>query len=664
MAPSSDIFSGKNFDRALRIPYSDELNPVQLEAVEYTEGPLLVIAGAGSGKTRTITYRVARLVEEQVPPESILLLTFTRKASQEMLARAADLLDDRCARVAGGTFHSFANMVLRRHARCVGYTAGFSILDRADSESLLGIIRKEMGPSVRTRSFPKKQTLANIISRSVNKGQAIEDVVYDDYPHFTSCLDDILAMATAYRRRKREHQFLDYDDLLIYLQMLLVQNPDIRDRLSAAYRYIMVDEYQDTNHIQADIVYRLGEIHRNVMVVGDDAQSIYAFRGANFENIFRFPEMFSDTKIIRLEENYRSIQPILTLTNCLIEQAQQKFSKTLFTRKTGGDLPVLVATGDENTQSRYIVEKIMELREQQVPLHQIAILFRAGFHSFDLEIELGRENIPFIKYGGFKFVESAHIKDVLAHLKVIANPADRVSWYRILLLIEKIGPKTAQVIYNAIQHEGTGHSGFLSISQKSRNPEGVENLKALFSTLDREPMSLFEIGEVLLAYYFPLLRGRYDDYPKRAKDLEQLLAIMERYRNIEEFLADMALEPPTASIENRLSSRAPSHDHLVLSTVHSAKGLEWQAVFVIWALDGRFPSIHALRNETELEEELRLMYVAATRARERLHFTYPIQGYDRGADMFLTHPSRFLEYIPSDVLERLEVGIDGYYDRY
>jgi len=662
MAPSTDIFPEKNPDRAFRIPYTEALNTVQLEAVEYKEGPLLVIAGAGSGKTRTITYRVARLVEEGVPPESILLLTFTRKASQEMLARAAELLDDRCARVAGGTFHSFANMVLRRHARRFGYTAGFSILDRTDSESLMGIIRKEMGSSTRTRSFPKKQTLANIFSRAINKGQAIEDIVYDDYPHFISCLDDMLALATTYHQRKIEHQFLDYDDLLIYLQRLLVQHPDIRDRLSETYRYVMVDEYQDTNHIQADIVYRLGEDHRNVMVVGDDSQSIYAFRGANFENIFRFPEMFSETKIIRLEENYRSIQPVLTLTNCLIEQAQQKFSKTLFTRKTGGDLPVLVAAGDENTQSRYIVEKILEFREQQVPLEQIAILFRAGFHSFDLEIELGRENIPFVKYGGFKFVESAHIKDVLAHLKVIANPTDRVSWYRILLLIDKIGPKTAQIVYNAIQNEGAGYSGFLSIRPKSRNPEGIENLKSLFSTLENEDMSPAHIGEAILAYYFPLLRDRYDDYPKRAKDLEQLLSIMERYGDIGEFLADMALEPPTAVMENTLSTQPPTQDHLVLSTVHSAKGLEWQVVFVIWALDGRFPSIHALRNESELEEELRLMYVAATRAKESLHFTYPIQGYDRSADMFLTRPSRFLEYLPMDVLERLEVGIDGFWD--
>ena len=664
MPPSSDIVSEKNSGKAFRIQYAEALNTVQLEAVEYKDGPLLVIAGAGSGKTRTITYRVARLVEEGVPPESILLLTFTRKASQEMLARAAGLLDDRCARVAGGTFHSFANMVLRRYAGRFGYTSGFSILDRTDAESLMAMIRKEIGASIRSRSFPKKKTLANILSRAVNKGQAIEDIVYDDYPHFVSCLDDILSLAASYHQRKVEHQFLDYDDLLIYLQRLLVQHTDIRDRLSETYQYIMVDEYQDTNHIQADIVYRLGEPHRNVMVVGDDAQSIYAFRGANFENIFHFPEMFSETQMIRLEENYRSIQPILTLTNCLIEQAQQKFSKTLFTRKTGGDVPVLVAAGDENAQSRYIVEKILEYREQQVPLEQMAVLFRAGFHSFDLEIELGRENIPFVKYGGFKFVESAHIKDVLAHLKVIANPADRVSWYRILLLIDKIGPKTAQAIYNAIQNDDRGYSGFLSISPKTRNPEGIENLKALFSTLDNEDMALAHIGETLLTYYFPLLRDRYDDYPRRAKDLEQLLAIMERYVDIEEFLADMALEPPTAVMENTLSTRPPTQDHLVLSTVHSAKGLEWRVVFVIWALDGRFPSIHALRNESELEEELRLMYVAATRAKECLHFTYPIQGYDRGADMFLTRPSRFLEYLPTDVLERLEVGIDGYYDGY
>jgi len=660
MPPPTDIVSERSSGRAFRIPYAEALNTAQLEAVETKEGPLLVIAGAGSGKTRTITYRVARLVEEGVPPESILMLTFTRKASQEMLARAADLLDDRCARVAGGTFHSFANLVLRRYAQRIGYTPGFSILDRADSESLMGMIAKEMGLSSRKRLFPKKKSLANISSRAINKGQPIEDIVYDEYPHFAPVLEDILTVAAAYRQRKIEHQFLDYDDLLTYLQMLLIEHPDIRDRMSANYRYIMVDEYQDTNHIQADIVYRMGEIHRNVMVVGDDSQSIYAFRGANFENIFRFPDMFSETKIVRLEENYRSIQPILTLSNCLIEQAKQKFSKTLFTRKKGGDLPSLVATGDEHTQSRFIVEKVMALRDQQVPLNQIAILFRAGFHSFDLEIELGRENLPSIKYGGFKFVESAHIKDVLAHLKVIANPADRISWYRILLLIDKIGPKTAHMIFNAIQKEGSGTSGLSTIHPKTRNPDGVENLRTLIMTLVNETVTPAEMGDVLLRYYFPLLRDRYDDYPRRAKDLEQLLSIMERYANLEAFLADMALEPPTASMENSLYGNTSKNDHLVLSTVHSAKGLEWKVVFVIWVLDGRFPSIHALHSDSELEEELRLMYVAATRARESLLFTYPVQGYDRGADMFLTRPSRFLEAIPSDVLERWQVEYDGY----
>jgi DNA helicase-2/ATP-dependent DNA helicase PcrA len=634
------------------IDYQQALNPAQLEAVTFSQGPLLVIAGAGSGKTRTLTYRVARLVEDGVAPSTILLLTFTRKASQEMLQRAAKLLDRRCEMVSGGTFHSFANATLRKYAGALGMNSAFTIPDRADAESMIQLLRKELDSGVRQRSFPRKGALANIFSKAVNKVLPIDEVVYNDYPHFLPNLESIEHLQKMYAQRKQEHQFFDFDDLLIHLLQLLKNHPDIRERVASRYRYIMVDEYQDTNTIQAEILYLLAGAHQNIMVVGDDSQSIYAFRGANFKNIMNFPNMFSGTRIISLEENYRSVQPILQLTNEIIDRAKEKYTKKLFTRRPGGATPVLLAAEDENMQSRFVVDRIRSMHDQQIPLNQIAVLFRASFHSFDLEIELNREAIPFIKVGGFKFVESAHIKDVLAHLRVMANASDRISWYRILLLIDKIGPKSAQNIYEAVINERSDYTGLLSIQIKSSAVKGIERLKNLFSTTDSHEMSVAQLGETIVKYYMPILEQNYDDHPKRARDLDHLVAIMERYQSLEHFLTDMALEPPNTSVDNSMASETEDEDRLVLSTVHSAKGLEWDTVFVIWALDGRFPSIHSFYKEAELEEELRLMYVAATRAKTNLFFTFPGQAYDRGTGTVLTRPSRFLDFIPEHILEK------------
>jgi DNA helicase-2/ATP-dependent DNA helicase PcrA len=590
--------SNKDF----RIRYETALNPSQLEAGTHTEGPLLVIAGAGSGKTRTLTYRAAYLVEKGISPASILLLTFTRKASQEMLRRAAQLLDDRCEKIAGGTFHSFGNAMLRRYASHIGLDPAFGIL------------------------------------------------IDNDYPHFESHLEIINRLQQTFKIRKQEHHFLDYDDLLIYLRRLLADYPAARERISASYQYIMVDEYQDTNTIQAEILYLLTNVNKNIMVVGDDSQSIYAFRGANFRNIIDFPKMFPETRMVYLEENYRSIQPILTLTNVIIERAKEKFSKNLFTQRTGGSTPVIVNAEDEYSQSRFVVDQIKDLQHQGIALKEIAVLFRASFHSFDLEIELSREGIEFVKMGGFKFVESAHIKDVLAHMRVIANAYDRISWYRILLLIEKVGPKTAQRIFEATLNEKSGYSGLLSA--KIGRVKGIERLKQLISTLDTHPMSISEMGETIIDYYLPILKNSYDDHPRRAKDLEHLVEIMVRYKSLDQFLTDMALEPPNTSFENSLYADVSNSDRLVLSTIHSAKGLEWHTVFVIWTLDGRFPSVHSLHKEAELEEELRLMYVAATRAKENLFFTYPSNVYDRSTGLILNRPSRYLDNIPDDILEK------------
>lgn len=634
------------------IDYKKALNPAQFAAVTHDKGPLLVIAGAGSGKTRTLTYRVAYLVEHGVDPQSILLLTFTRKAAQEMLQRASHLLDQRCAHVSGGTFHSFANSILRRYAANIGFENGFSIIDRKDSEDLIGMIRKELGTSPDERQLPRKSTLANIFSRSVNKGLSIEEVIYNDYPHFGFQLETISKIWSLYRQRKKEHYFCDYDDLLVYFHQLLSEDENVRMNLASCYDYLMVDEYQDTNLIQAEIISLLAKPKNNVMVVGDDSQSIYAFRGANFKNIITFPDRFEGTQIIKLEENYRSLQPILDFTNIMIEEAAEKYSKRLFTQKGNGEPPSLVACISENAQSQYIVNEIIRMVGRGVSLSNIAVLFRAGFHSFDLELELTRNAVPFIKYGGFKFTESAHIKDMIAHLKILCTPKDRLSWHRVLLLLKKIGPKTAHKIFNLLMDQGKGASGLLELPMKINPASGIDRLKEMIAATHDNTVPIFQIGESILQYYLPILKERYDDHPKRLKDLQQLLTILERYQNLEDFIADMALEPPNASVEGELTIDEKTN-RLNLSTVHSAKGLEWHTVFVIWTLDGRFPSHHAIDDPDALEEERRLMYVATTRACENLILTYPCQVYDRTTQTILYQPSRFIEGISDEMIEKI-----------
>lgn len=637
-------------EKVFSIRYKEALNPAQYEAVTTLQGPLLAIAGAGSGKTRTLTYRVARLVEEGIPPSAILLLTFTRKAAQEMLRRAVALLDQRCERVAGGTFHSFANLILRRYAGRLGFQSGISILDRADAEDVISLLRTRMGLNLKERRFPRKRIIATMYSKAVNKVVSIEEVILEDYPHFLKETADLLRLYEVYQGYKRENLLMDYDDLLIYMRALLEQNPDVQKRLSQTYRYIMVDEYQDTNKIQADIVRFLGATHNNVMVVGDDSQSIYAFRGANFRNIMDFPAMFPGTKIIKLEENYRSTQPILNVANVIIDGAQEKYTKVLFTQKKRGAVPSLVAAEDERTQSRFVSQKILELWEEGIHLNEIAVLFRSGYHSFDLEIELNQRNIPFIKVGGFKFIETAHIKDFLAHLKILANPLDPVSWHRVLLMLDGIGHGTAEEIFQRVARSGVGVKCLADVKPKPRYARAFKKLRKALEGLDGNPYSLIEIGARLMRYYGPILENKYDDHPKRAKDLEHLLTIMERYRRLEDFLSDMALEPPNASVNSILANDFEG-EQLVLSTIHSAKGLEWHTVLIIWTLEGRFPATYAAHSDEEMEEELRLMYVAATRAKENLYFTYPISTYERGTGMIFSRPSRFVEGIPEEILE-------------
>jgi DNA helicase-2/ATP-dependent DNA helicase PcrA len=639
-----------------KIKYADLLNPAQLEAVTHRNGPLLVIAGAGSGKTRTLIYRVARLIESGIPPHSILLLTFTRRAAQEMLGRVERLVGDRTRAVAGGTFHSFSNLILRRHGGALSLPSNFTILDRADMEDVINLLRTRSGFASKERRFPKKSAISEVISMARNKARSLEAEIEEDFPHFIDHLAAMRKLGTDYETFKRARGLVDYDDLLHLMAALLRDHSSIRDRLAAHYRYIMVDEYQDTNLIQAELVSLLASGHRNVMAVGDDAQSIYSFRGANFRNIMDFPSLFPETRVIKLEENYRSLQGILDVANEVIAHADEKYTKVLFSRREGGFRPILVRAQDERLQSRFVAQRILELREDGVALAEIAVLFRSSFHSFDLELELQRHDIPFIKRGGFKFIETAHIKDVLAHLRVIQNPADSVSWLRVLMLLRGIGHRRAEKFIETIANSSNPTALLAQLGSRAGvSADSIARLSALLAELQHESIRPAAQIAGVLEYYLPVMREAYpDDYPKRERDLEHFQNITNRYRSLDSMLADMALEPPSDSIGDVLAADAED-EYLTLSTIHSAKGLEWKVVFIIWAAEGRFPSPQSVE-PSELEEERRLMYVAGTRARDQLYFSYPIQMYDRNLGFVLGRPSRFLgdlsaELLPTAVLE-------------
>lgn len=623
-----------------KINYHQELNPAQLKAVESIQGPHLVIAGAGSGKTRVLVHRVAYLVEQGIAPEHILLLTFTRRSAEEMLRRASTLLDERCRNVAGGTFHSFANMILRKYAHLLALNNNFTILDQADAQDAINLIRTQLNFHKSEKRFPRKHTILEVLSKSINKSVEISDVLDQEYPQFIEFTAELKKIRAGYIKYKQEKSLLDYDDLLVFLKNLLTQHESVRATLGAKYKYIMVDEYQDTNKLQAHIACLLAADHANIMVVGDDAQSIYSFRGANFKNIIDFPKIFKGTKIVTLEENYRSTQPILNLTNAVIAQAKDKFEKNLYTKKKGGQVPIFIDCPDENAQSTFVAEKILELREEGVALKDMAVLFRSGWHSNDLEVELASRNIPFAKYGGQKFVEAAHIKDLVSYLRIAYNHLDQVSWLRALELIPRIGPKTAAKIIESLADSAQ----LTALWQKN------DDLKKLFDLLSQTDLERETPAEVIarfLDYYQPLLRIKYDDFNKRINDLDSLLRIAQRYKKTEQFLVDMALEPPERMLVEpaRVDREGPP---LTLSTIHSAKGLEWHTVFLIYLAEGHLPSYLSLESPEQVEEERRLFYVAATRAKVNLFLLKPHLDRsprsfaDNGGPVF-TQTSRFLE---------------------
>lgn len=632
------------------IDYKKELNAAQYEAATTLEGPMLVIAGAGSGKTRTVVYRLANMVQQGIAASNILLLTFTRKAAQEMQHRAAQLLGQSAGMVGGvqgGTFHAFAYSILRMH-KPQGYEGDLSVMDSADAAGALKHCKDTLGLGKGDRSFPKTQTVMGLLSKARNKELTVEDVLRREAFHLASYAGDLTRISDTYRAFKRRHALMDYDDLLFELERLLQSDADLLAYYRDRFRYIMVDEFQDTNLVQARLVRLLGSGHNNVMAVGDDAQSIYAFRGANVQNILDFPDMFPGTRIIKLEENYRSVQPVLDLTNAILDDAPQAFRKKLFTRREGGPTPHVLRPLSDLTQASMVTSKITELLRTYPP-DEIAVLFRAGYQSYHVEMQLGKLGVKFKKYGGVRYSDAAHVKDVLSYIRLVVNPLDLPAFQRMASLVKGIGAKTCLKLYDAAQKADR------SVLKKAcaRFPDLQHDLDML-DALRAKPLTPAGLTQAVIEHYQPRLEANYpDDYPRRQHGLEQLVQIAASYNDVDLMLSDLCLEDPATDKGEDISA-------VTLSTVHSAKGLEWSAVLLIDLVEDRFPSRHALNKAEDFEEERRLMYVACTRARDYLALFVPATIYDRsGGGNTPANPSPFVRDLPAHLYEDWRENFTG-----
>jgi len=657
----------------------EKLNPQQREAVTHGDGPLLIVAGAGTGKTATLVHRVAWLIAQGVDPGRILLLTFTRRAAGEMLRRVENLLrhlqpeggppgDGRqgspagrfqLGRLWGGTFHAVATRLLRRYGKAIGLPPGFTIHDRADAEDLMNVVRTELGLAKTDRRFPKKGTCMDIYSRSVNAREKLEHALVKHFPWCLEWGDELGRLFSGYVDRKEVCGVLDYDDLLLYWHGLL-EDPTAGPIVRRQFARVLVDEYQDTNILQAQIVYQLSPQGKGVTVVGDDAQSIYSFRAATVRNILDLPQQYPDTRIVRLEQNYRSTQPILEATNGVIGLAAERYAKNLWSARKEGQLPVQVTCDDESEQTTFVVRKILEHREAGVALRRQAVLFRASHHSIMLEAELTARLIPFHKYGGLKFVETAHVKDLLAFLRLAENPRDEVAAARILPLMPGIGPAKAQQLSGMLAGAGGDFSVWAAWKPPAGAtklwPEMVDLLQDLKASSDAMPVQVHRVRK----FYGPILETNYDHVQPRLRDLEQLEQIAGRWRSRQRMLMEMALDPPS-STQDLAGPPILDDDYLVLSTIHSAKGLEWDAVYVIHAADGYIPSDMATKDSEGVEEERRLFYVALTRAKNWLYVLCPLRYYHSyrpgASDRFgFAQRTRFL---PEPVLKHFDRQITG-----
>ncbi len=630
------------------IDYEKELNDEQYRVVTAEAGPLLVIAGAGSGKTRALTYRVAWLIEQGASPDSILLATFTNKASRSMLSRVENLVGERARQVWGGTFHSLGNRILRRHARRLGYESNYSILDREDAQQLVGSAVVESGITTKSERFPKNAHLMDMISLSANTAKPLEVLICDRYPAARSFMTDILKIELRYRLRKQELNVMDFDDLLVKWGDLLVEHEDIREELSRKFEHILVDEYQDTNVIQAKILDLLSSHHRNILVVGDDSQSIYSFRGADYSNILEFPDRYDGARIFKLETNYRSTPPILNLANLSIVNNRKQYDKQLKAVRRGGVRPVYAPLSDVVQQADFVVQRIMETIDEGVPLNQIAVLYRAHYHAMELQMELVKRGIPFVVRSGIRFFEQAHVKDMTAYIRIVVNPFDELAWKRIFGLYGGIGKARAEAIWRMLAESDDPRRHIFSDEvtkglSKAVQPglEAARNsLAKLFQTAEtNEPWTVIEA--MLAEGYGRVLQDRYDNCRSREEDLRQLAAFSHQFQSLDDFLSDLTLMTSLDDEEEHHAGERPD-EKVILSTIHQAKGLEWSVVFMIRCSEGSMPLARALREPGGVDEERRLFYVAATRAKDQLYLCHTVQEGNRGGWRKACAPSRFI----------------------
>jgi DNA helicase-2/ATP-dependent DNA helicase PcrA len=682
---------------SVHIDYAAELNEQQLAAVTAPPGPILVIAGAGSGKTRTLTYRVAYLLENGIDPRNILLLTFTNKAAREMLNRVANLLPVDASGLWGGTFHSVGNRILRRHGTtALGYSSGFTIMDREDQKDLINTVVASAGIDPKEIRFPKGDVLAEIFSFVVNTEMPLEALLAEKFPYFLPLLDKIQNVRDRYEKKKKATNSMDFDDLLQKTLLMVQQHERIAEIYRRQFQFILVDEYQDTNKIQADLVDVLAREHRNLMVVGDDAQSIYSWRGANFQNILEFPKRYPDAQVFKIEMNYRSVPEILEVANAAIAANVQQFRKRLSATRVSKTLrPALVALNDGSEQAQFVAQRILELRDENIDLNDIAVLYRAHYHALELQLELSRRGIPYQITSGIRFFEQAHIKDVTSFIRFVANPRDEVAFNRMVKLLPGIGNRTAENLWQAWEKSvvpagdtvaavdssavalakaddrgseeapvragisAPGYSFGERLLEMSVPAKSKKMWTQLAHTLDEiapggEPNSPSEmITSVVEAIYDDYAKVNFPNYQLRREDLDQLAAFARQFNDVNEFLSQLAL------ISNVDAEAAPvqanEKEAVNLSSVHQAKGLEFNTVFVIWLTDGMFPSSRSLDTRDALEEERRLFYVAITRARDELYLTYPHMRLSGGYGDVFQRPSRFLQEIPNDLVEDWQV---------
>ncbi|HMQ05316.1 MAG TPA: ATP-dependent helicase [Pyrinomonadaceae bacterium] len=671
--------------------YKSELNEEQFAVVTAMPKATLVVAGAGTGKTRAITYRVAYLIEQGVSPQRIMLATFTNRAAREMLRRVESLTGNQNVhRMWGGTFHRIANLVLRRHAASLGYDQNFSILDSEDARGLIDLCIEDAGVDTKAKRFPKAEVVQDIVSYATNTDLPIENVVAGKYPYFEMLTQQIARVDSIYQLRKRERNLMDYDDLLLNLKKLLVERPAVSDVYTEQFQHILVDEYQDTNRLQAEIIDLLAVKHRNVMVVGDDAQSIFAWRGAEFTNIYEFPKRYPEAQLFKLETNYRSTPEILGLANVSIANNRRQFPKMLHAVKRSMDLkPALVPCSDVEQQSAFVASRILELRDEGTSLEDIAVMYRSHYHSIELQLELSRRNIPYRVQSGIRFFEQAHIKDVVSYLRVIVNPRDELAWKRILKLIPGVGNVTANRVFEVISRsdqpelpsERPDHQTPLELgNDESASPrisfilknvrssmlatkgarKGVEDLISLLESLvtdECRDRPARQIMHILENGYEQFLLENFENADARSEDIRGLSQFANRYDSTEAFLSELALiaterfKEPQPLVGEEVVEGGGDDELLTLTSVHQAKGLEWKAVFIIWAAEGKFPSPRSLKEIDSEEEERRLWYVALTRAKDDLYLTYPLLLTDHNRQTVLQKPSRFISECPPALFE-------------